>query len=92
MLMRPVTATNPTMNPDGPTEGFLDEGTAHIDAQTEMKIMDTLKSLNITCIYVTHNPNLLQYADQVIQWHHGGPLEVSNVSGQTRQPAGFGRK
>ncbi len=60
---------------------FLDEGTAHIDAQIEMKIMDTLKSLNITCIYVTHNPNLLQYADQVIQWHHGGQLEVSNISG-----------
>ncbi|MCZ6502157.1 MAG: peptidase domain-containing ABC transporter [Gammaproteobacteria bacterium] len=60
---------------------FLDEGTAHIDAQIEMKIMDTLKSLNITCIYVTHNPNLLQYADQVIQWHHGGDIEVSNISG-----------
>jgi len=71
---------------------FLDEGTAHIDAQTEMKIMGTLKSLNITCIYVTHNPNLLQYADQVIQWHHQGQIEVSDISEQARQSAGLGNK
>ncbi|MEH6556893.1 MAG: peptidase domain-containing ABC transporter [Oceanicoccus sp.] len=42
---------------------FLDEGTAHLDSQTEGKIMDNLKSLNITCVFVTHNPNLLPYSD-----------------------------
>ena len=67
---------------------FLDEGTAHIDAQTESKIMATLKSLNITCIYVTHNPNLLQYADQIIHWHRAGYIEVSDTSEQRRRIAG----
>jgi len=61
---------------------FLDEGTAHIDAINEHKIMATLKSLSITCIYVTHNPELLQYADQIIHWHSPGHIEVSTHSGQ----------
>ncbi len=58
---------------------FLDEGTAHIDAETELRIMDNLKSLNITCIYVTHNPSLLSYANKIIQWQAVGQVEVIEV-------------
>ena len=47
---------------------FLDEGTAHLDAQLENKIMDNIKKLDITCIYVTHNPRLVGYADNVVRW------------------------
>ena len=66
---------------------FLDEGTAHIDAQTERKIMITLKSLDITCIYVTHNHSLLQYADQVVEWHRTGEIKVTNDSAQVSRIA-----
>lgn len=61
---------------------FLDEGTAHIDARTEQKIMENLKALDITCIYVTHNPALLNYADKIVQWHQPGKIEVTDVSEQ----------
>lgn len=49
---------------------FLDEGTAHLDKETEEKIMVKLKGLGITCIFVTHNPNLLGYADSIIRWEN----------------------
>jgi ATP-binding cassette subfamily B protein RaxB len=66
---------------------FLDEGTAHIDAATELKIMDNLRSMNITCIYVTHNPALLHYADKVIQWLQTGEIQVIDVSTQDEAQA-----
>ena len=57
---------------------FLDEGTAHVDATTEQQIMDNLKNLGLTCIYVTHNPALLSFANKVIEWVGPGKLEVSS--------------
>lgn len=47
---------------------FLDEGTAHVDQRTESLIMHNLKRLELTVIYVTHNKELLQFADKVIYW------------------------
>ncbi|MFT5210935.1 MAG: ATP-binding cassette subfamily B protein RaxB [Flavobacterium sp.] len=55
---------------------FLDEGTAHLDATTEKKIMQEIKKSGVTCIYVTHNPSILSFADQVIHWRPSGKVDV----------------
>ena len=51
---------------------FLDEGTAHVDAETELEILAGLKALGITVIFVTHNESLATLADQVIYWTESG--------------------
>ncbi len=51
---------------------FMDEGTAHIDQAKELQIMSNLKQLNLTCVYVTHNPRLLEFAEQVVVWEQPG--------------------
>jgi ATP-binding cassette subfamily B protein RaxB len=48
---------------------FLDEGTAHVDALSEKTIMQNLKSLDITVVYVTHNESILEYADKTVIWN-----------------------
>jgi len=58
---------------------FLDEGTAHVDGVTEQRIMDNIRSLHITCVFVTHNPALLDFADQVIQWDREKHISSPNV-------------
>ncbi len=55
---------------------FLDEGTGHLDTLSEEKIMDNIKSLGITCIYVTHNSDLLVYAGSIIQWDAYGQIRI----------------
>jgi ATP-binding cassette subfamily B protein RaxB len=55
---------------------FLDEGTGHLDGVNEEKIMENIKALGITCIYVTHNSALLAYADDIIQWDNLGRIHV----------------
>jgi len=47
----------------------LDESTSGLDAETEDKILETLKSLSndITIILISHNPKILDIADHVIQ-------------------------
>jgi len=47
---------------------FLDEGTAHVDHETELQIMQNLKDLKITCLFVTHNEKLTRFAEQIIYW------------------------
>ena len=56
---------------------FLDEGTAHVDSATEQKIMSNLKSRGLTCVYVTHNPDLLNFADQIVEWTGFNELNVT---------------
>ncbi|MFT7128302.1 MAG: ATP-binding cassette subfamily B protein RaxB [Gammaproteobacteria bacterium] len=55
---------------------FLDEGTAHIDKVNEKKIMTNIQSMGISCIYITHNADLLSYADKVIRWDKYGKIEI----------------
>jgi ATP-binding cassette subfamily B protein RaxB len=45
---------------------LLDEGTAHIDAAKENRIMKNISSLGITCIYINHNRNMLKFANRVV--------------------------
>ena len=45
---------------------FLDEATSHVDVATERKIHETLSSLNITRILISHRKETLEIADQVV--------------------------
>ena len=55
---------------------FLDEGTAHLDADVEQRVFENLKTLGITCLYATHNMDLLGFADEVVLWKDDGPVAV----------------
>jgi ATP-binding cassette subfamily B protein RaxB len=58
---------------------FLDEGTAHIDTETEETIFKNLQNLKITCVYTTHRKSLVALSDKVISWTNGTPyLTVVN--------------
>lgn len=50
---------------------LLDEGTAHLDRETERTVMKRLLGLGITCIYVTHNKGLLALADKILVMERG---------------------
>lgn len=45
---------------------LMDEGTSHLDPETEMRVMKNIRSLDVACAFITHNEKLLQYADRVI--------------------------
>ena len=45
---------------------ILDEGTANLDAENEAKILDALKTLDITRIAVAHRPATLEAAERVL--------------------------
>jgi ATP-binding cassette subfamily B protein RaxB len=49
-----------------PTILFLDEGTAHLDVDTERRIAETLRQLDVTRISVAHRPETIKSADRVI--------------------------
>lgn len=45
---------------------FLDEATSHLDVDTEIKINQALKQLNITQIIIAHREDSIKMADRVI--------------------------
>jgi ATP-binding cassette subfamily B protein RaxB len=45
---------------------FLDEGTAHLDVETEARINEILRQLAITRVSVAHRPEMMRAADRVI--------------------------
>jgi ATP-binding cassette, subfamily B, bacterial CvaB/MchF/RaxB len=51
---------------------FLDECTAHLDATTEVKVMQNIRDLAITCVFVTHNADLAREATAVLRLAPGG--------------------
>ena len=55
---------------------ILDEGTANLDAENETKILDTLKTLNITRIAVAHRPATLEAAEKVYEVKDGQAVDV----------------
>lgn len=46
---------------------FLDEATSHLDIETEIKINDILKNLNITQVIIAHREESIKMADRVIR-------------------------
>ncbi len=45
---------------------FLDEGTAHLDVDTERHINEGLRRLAITRVSVAHRPETMRAADRVV--------------------------
>jgi ATP-binding cassette subfamily B protein RaxB len=45
---------------------FLDEGTSHLDANTELSVMHSIAALGITCIFTTHHDAVAELADRVL--------------------------
>src|SRR5713101_642246 len=46
---------------------FLDEGTAHLDVENEIKINDALKRLQMTRISVAHRPEISSGANRMLR-------------------------
>ncbi|MCP4487568.1 MAG: ATP-binding cassette domain-containing protein [Gammaproteobacteria bacterium] len=60
---------------------IVDEATNAIDKDTETKIFRNLASSNSTVIYISHNKNLLQYADWIIQVQEGSVTMLAGCKG-----------
>ncbi|HYZ32593.1 MAG TPA: peptidase domain-containing ABC transporter [Crenalkalicoccus sp.] len=50
---------------------FLDEGTAHLDVETERRINERLRRLNMTRISVAHRPEMMTGADEILRLGSG---------------------
>ena len=50
---------------------FLDEGTANLDPETEVKIADVLDEMDITRVIIAHRPELIGRADAVFKVKSG---------------------
>lgn len=46
---------------------FLDEGTAHLDVETERIISESLRQLRMTRISVAHRPDIVSGADRIVR-------------------------
>jgi ATP-binding cassette subfamily B protein RaxB len=56
---------------------FLDEATSNLDVDLECYINDTIKSLNITRIFIAHRPETIKSADRIIQYQQGTFVDIS---------------
>jgi ATP-binding cassette, subfamily B, bacterial CvaB/MchF/RaxB len=54
----------------------LDEGTAHLDVETEAKVSAAIAALNITRIIVAHRPETIRTADRVLLLENGKIREI----------------
>ncbi|WP_171012477.1 MULTISPECIES: peptidase domain-containing ABC transporter [unclassified Sphingomonas] len=61
---------------------FIDEGTAHLDPETEAKVLASLSSLNITRIMIAHRAQSVAAAGRVLVVADGQiqPMRFNNVS------------
>jgi ATP-binding cassette subfamily B protein RaxB len=55
---------------------ILDEGTASLDAENEVRILETLKKLKITRIAVAHRPATLRAAEKTYVIKNGQPIDI----------------
>jgi len=63
---------------------FLDEGTANLDMETELKIAKMISRLPISRVVIAHRPALIQAADRVLQMSDGKlhPVQLPNTQGE----------
>lgn len=45
---------------------FVDEGTAHLDVETERRVNESLSKMNMTRVVIAHRPETIAYADEVL--------------------------
>jgi len=61
---------------------FMDEGTAHIDAATENRIMENIHELGISCVFISHNKSLLKFADKILHLASGKVRVLHSSTGR----------
>jgi ATP-binding cassette, subfamily B, bacterial CvaB/MchF/RaxB len=57
---------------------FMDEGTAHLDVETEQLLNQAIRKLGITRVIIAHRPETILYADRVYLLNDGLLQEVTN--------------
>ena len=69
---------------------LLDEATSHLDARTELRIIETLRSLRsrTTIVAVTHQATLLEAADQVVRLENGRLAPEPSLAAGEKRAAG----
>jgi ATP-binding cassette subfamily B protein RaxB len=50
---------------------FMDEGTAHLDVETEENVNRNLKALSMTRVVIAHRPDMLAAADRIVRLESG---------------------
>ena len=68
---------------------FMDEGTAHLDIQTENQVNAAIRSLGITRILATHRPETLSLADRVVEIVDGRIAERPMLAATVQRSVGF---
>ncbi|MGN6820701.1 MAG: peptidase domain-containing ABC transporter [Sphingomonas sp.] len=66
---------------------FLDEGTANLDPETEIRIADMVTSLPITRVVIAHRPALIERADYVVRIAGGQAVMESRRKDLLAAPA-----
>ncbi len=68
---------------------FLDEGTAHLDVDSERRINETLKQLRMTRISVAHRPpdgsDRIVRIGKILEWESRGPAPAPIADRGTRR-------
>jgi ATP-binding cassette, subfamily B, bacterial CvaB/MchF/RaxB len=64
---------------------FMDEGTAHLDINTEQLINEAISGLGITRVIISHRPDSIRCADRVLLLEHGILREIP-VAGHRKRP------
>jgi ATP-binding cassette subfamily B protein RaxB len=54
---------------------FLDEGTANLDAETELRVADLVEKMSITRVVIAHRPELVRRAERVFEMRNGRLLQ-----------------
>jgi len=67
---------------------FMDEGTAHLDVNTERRVNASIRSLGITRILATHRPDTLSLADRVVELVDGRLQEQRRSAAQADSAGG----
>ena len=57
---------------------FLDEGTAHLDIQTENKVNQSISNLGITRIIIAHRPETIRSANRILEMRDGELRELKS--------------
>jgi ATP-binding cassette subfamily B protein RaxB len=59
---------------------FIDEGTAHLDQESERHIVETLKSMPITKVIIAHRPHFIEASDAIFFVSSGSVQHIERRS------------
>ena len=56
----------------------MDESTSFLDAIVEEQIVENVRRLGITCIFIAHRLNTIKSCNQIVVMQHGRIVEQGN--------------